>query len=146
MSEKFEKGPTPESSKEKFYVFVELETKDFEYEVHAQSEEEAEKLAEQAVNEQGLKISNIEVNEKALNIDHTDGKLGDETKGDQKTYYVFVELATKGLEFQVLASSEEKAENLAANEVNKRGLRVAYVEANKQPPSPMLSDVEMLEE
>ncbi len=146
MSEKFEKGITPEGSKEKFYVFVELGTRDFEYEVHASSEEEAEKLAEQAINEQGLKISNIEVNEKALNPDHIDGKLGDETKESQKTYYVFVELGTKGLNFEVIATSEEKAEQIAADKVNERGLKVAYVEANKQPPSPMLSDVEMLEE
>ena len=136
MSEKIETGVTPEVPKEKYFVFIELETKSFEYEVHASSKEEADELASQAIEKQGLSISSIEVNEKAYSPDHLDDKLGDDVKEGQRTFYVFAELDTKGLEFEVSASSKEKAEEIAIAETYKRKLRVAYAEVNEKPYSP----------
>ena len=136
MSEKFESTSSPEIPKEKYYVYIELETKDFEYAVFASSEEEAENLATEAVEKQGLSVSYVEVEEKPKAADHLDGKLGDESKEGQKKYYVFCELGTRDLEFEVNASSEEKAEEIAVNETYKRGLRVAYAEVSKKPKAP----------
>src|SRR3990167_9690052 len=136
MSEKFESTSSPEIPKEKYYVYIELETKDFEYAVFASSEEEAENLATEAVEKQGLSVSYVEVEEKPKAADHLDGKLGDESKEGQNKYYVFCELGTRDLEFEVNAGSKEKAEEIAVNETYKRGLRVAYSEVNKKPKAP----------
>jgi hypothetical protein len=136
MFENSEAIAVPEIPKEMFYVYVELETRDFEYEVYASSEDEARELVEQLMADRALSLSNLEVNEQAYSSKNVDGELGDKTKEEQGKYYVFGELETKGLEFEVSASSEEKAEELAINETYKRGLQVALVEVNKQPLSP----------